>query len=310
MAFGLDDFLGNFASSAISNMFAADSREDTQAFNAEQAAQSRAFSREMMQNKYQWQVKDLEAAGLNPMLAYGQSPGMAGSAAASSGTQGTHDMASYSTAKMTASQVALNDAQEKKIAAETDRTRAEEQEIKARTPTYAVNIDQMRQQIDQSKATIENLLQQTKTGAASAQLMEAQTRQVNELIPQIKAQVAQLEALAALNLEQINTQKSQQSLQGAQAAAARAQAAQLKALEGLTADQQKEVIQRVKANLPNLQSALQELDRQAKILAMPGRYGESAMQESYIGALGRTLRALNPFSDFMHAAPQATYRGQ
>lgn len=303
MAFGLDDFIGNFASSAISNMFASDSREDTQAFNAEQASLSRAFTKEQMQNKYQWQVKDLEAAGLNPMLAYGNAPGMGQSAAASSGTQGTHEMTSYSQAKATASQVALNTAQERNIDADTAKKQAEEAEIKARTPTYAASIDQIRQNIDQSKATIENLMQQTKTGAASAQLIEAQTKQVNELIPQIKAQVQQLQTLAALNLEQINTQKSQQKLQGAQTAAASAQASQLKALEGLTAEQQREVVQRVKANLPGLQAAIADLDAQAKKLEQPGRYADAALQESYIGALGRTLRALNPFSDFMKAAP-------
>lgn len=310
MAFGLDDFLGNVASSAIGNIFASDSREDTQSFNAEQAALSRAFTKEQMQNKYQWQVKDLQAAGLNPMLAYGQSPGMGNSAAASSGNQATQHVEPYTTARMTASQIAVNDASEKRINAEAEKIAAEKREIEARTPTYAVSMDQMRQNIEQSKATIENLMQQTRTGAASAAMLAAQEQQLKALVPKIQAEVDQLRTLAALNIQHITQSEAQTKALGAQATRDYASAGQLRALEGLTHEQKAEVVQRVRANLPALEAALKDLDRSAKRLEMPGREGEANIQESYIGALGRTLRALNPFSDFMKAAPTATYRGQ
>ena len=43
----------------------------------EQAQQANEFSAEQYANRYQTQVKDMEAAGLNPMLAYMQAPGSA-----------------------------------------------------------------------------------------------------------------------------------------------------------------------------------------------------------------------------------------
>lgn len=39
-----------------------------------------AFTREMMTNRYQWQMQDMEKAGLNPMLSAGAAPPMGGSA--------------------------------------------------------------------------------------------------------------------------------------------------------------------------------------------------------------------------------------
>ena len=51
--------------------------QDTNNANREIAQQNNAWSAAQYATRYQTQVKDLEAAGLNPMLAYGQSPGSA-----------------------------------------------------------------------------------------------------------------------------------------------------------------------------------------------------------------------------------------
>lgn len=50
--------------------------------SADQAASNNAWSAQQYATRYQTQVKDLEAAGLNPMLAYSQSPGSAPTAQA------------------------------------------------------------------------------------------------------------------------------------------------------------------------------------------------------------------------------------
>lgn len=49
--------------------------------NLEQGALNREFQAKAYQHRYQWQVKDMRAAGLNPMLSYDQSPGSAPSGA-------------------------------------------------------------------------------------------------------------------------------------------------------------------------------------------------------------------------------------
>lgn len=50
---------------------------DRNAAAADVASEANAFSANQYATRYQTQVKDLQAAGLNPMLAYGQSPGAA-----------------------------------------------------------------------------------------------------------------------------------------------------------------------------------------------------------------------------------------
>lgn len=50
---------------------------DTNAANAERADVNNAWSAQQYATRYQTQVADLKAAGLNPMLAYSQSPGSA-----------------------------------------------------------------------------------------------------------------------------------------------------------------------------------------------------------------------------------------
>lgn len=45
---------------------------------------AQSFSREMMRNRHQWEVADLKAAGLNPILSAGSAPSMGSSPMASS----------------------------------------------------------------------------------------------------------------------------------------------------------------------------------------------------------------------------------
>ena len=72
--FGIDDaILGGLAGGLLNNFFAGSRQEDAQDFSAQQFSQ-----------RYQTTVKDMQAAGLNPMLAYSQGGGTAPTSSAAS----------------------------------------------------------------------------------------------------------------------------------------------------------------------------------------------------------------------------------
>lgn len=279
--------------SELTKEFMANNRqEDQQDFNAEQALMQREWETAMYQNRYQYTVNDLMKAGLNPMLAYMHgAPGPGSGASASSGiasSSGSNVGGAYSSA----SQVAVNEAQEKLIDANADKAKAEADEIRARTPTHAVSIDQMRQNITESQERIKNIMETVKLTSHSAANVEQQTKNLQALIPQIEATVNNLRAHTKLAGAQTTLAGAQTTLAGAETSRAATQAGQNLAATG-------EINQRVQANLPALENALKELQRQARILEMPGRHQEAAVSEGYTGALAATLRALNPFSDFI-----------
>lgn len=70
--FGLDDAL---MSAGISSALSYLGTQDTNQTRMDIANQANAFSAQQYATRYQTQVKDMEAAGLNPMLSYMQSPG-------------------------------------------------------------------------------------------------------------------------------------------------------------------------------------------------------------------------------------------
>lgn len=284
-------FLSDIGGDLISGAFNYFQQEDAQDFAQEQGVQTRAFNAEQAAAQRDWEkmmsdtaivrrTQDLRNAGINPLLAWSgggastPTATAAQSGIASAGIAPIPMMHSMSQAAANASQVAVNDASAKKLDAEADRTRAEQKEIEARTPTYAVTMDKMRQDITESTQRIQKIIQETETSAASAANIAQQTTNLKAALPQIEATINQLKAVAAKNWAET----------------------------GLTQAQHAEVTQRVKANLPAIEAALGELRRQNMKIEQPTlEMQHGATGHGFIGALATTLKALNPFNDFFKA---------
>ena len=151
---------GSLLSGMLNNKAAQDRQDDAQAFSAQQFA-----------NRYQTTVQDMQAAGLNPMLAYSQGPGAAPTSSAAS-SAGYGDLGqSITQARMASAQVANIDAdtENKKaqaalIEAQVAQTRASAGSLEATTELTRETVEKTRQEVinlrtdnDRAKAVIDNL---------------------------------------------------------------------------------------------------------------------------------------------------------
>lgn len=276
-------------------------------FNAEEAQKQRDYEANMSNTAIQRRMQDLTAAGINPLLAvagggasqpHGASAQIGSpTASAPSGAHASAGMASSGIANpmpfmgvtaglANATQAQLNkktaelrDAEIRATDAETKRREAETGEIGARTPTHAVNIQATLQGIHESESRITKIIQETETSASTAQNLQQQTRNLQATLPVLEQTVNHLRAMttelgtrSALNQSGIKRNDAEI----------------------------KEISQRIKANLPALEAALQELRRQSHTLELPRQEMQSAVEgHGFIGALGATLRAINPFTAFI-----------
>lgn len=265
---------------------------DQRVFNSAEAIAQRDWQEKMSATAWQRGVTDMQAAGINPMLAVSKGGAHVGtgahatSGAASSGIAGGHGF-DIAGAMHSASQIDLNESQKRLAEKQADRTAAEEAEIRARTPRHEADIEQVNQQVAESKKRVEHLIEQIKlttaqanTTAQTAIHLDAQTRQANETIKQIHETVKLLR-------EQTVTTKAHGK---AHLAAADRDSAQ-----------EREISQRITHNLPALTAALHELEAKARALEMPRRGMDAAAHSSFLGALSAVLRALNPFANLTGA---------
>lgn len=93
--FGVDDVLTgglSLLSGVANNLFAGARQEQSQAFNAQQAAANREFQERMSNTAHQRETADLEAAGLNRILSVNHGASTPSGSSASTTAAPVHDM--------------------------------------------------------------------------------------------------------------------------------------------------------------------------------------------------------------------------
>jgi len=165
----------DYGASALQNRFQRKAAHEAQDFSAQQYA-----------TRYQTQVKDLKAAGLNPMLAYMQSPG-----SAPSGVLAQQEMPKNISSKLPEFRLAT--AQAAKIDAETENIKTEKKNIEALQ-------DKLNQEIVKVGNEVLEIDQRIKTGRAS----EAEIRMRTELVAKEK-ELRDVQVQLALQEKNIKT---------------------------------------------------------------------------------------------------------
>lgn len=195
--FGIDDaILGSVGGSIISGLFGRSSAQSSMDFQAQQTGTS-----------YQRAVKDMQAAGLNPMLAYNQGGAGSGAGAVAPGIQmGDMGVSSAQDNKLKAQQLDLVRAQIEKVDSETrgqdiknnldymfgtEIRRAEMQNVLGAGDLQSAQIGKAKAETSVSAATLDEIAQRVKTGQASA-------AQLNALANNLKLDSVEKEQFAKL----------------------------------------------------------------------------------------------------------------
>lgn len=218
------------------------------------------FQRDMSNTAYRRAMEDMRLAGLNPMLAASQ-----GGASSPSGSQFAAVPArGVNFPSVGMSQQMVTSAQVAKLNSEASLNEASADNVRAQTPTHAVRIEQMRQEIERSMAEINKIRQEERTSASQQFLNEQQKRNLVVEVDRIHATTKQLVAAAAASWAQERNLSAHET----------------------------EIRQRIKANLPDLQRMAQELEIVRRKLEQPGQVQQSIVDDSYLGSWSRTLRAI------------------
>lgn len=141
-------------------------QRDTNAASAQMAQKQMDFQERMRNTSYQAAVKDMEAAGLNPMLAYSQ--GGASVPSGAMGVVGNVQQAGMNSAlsgvqmAQGAQAIAASKAQTDQVVAQTEKIKSETMERSLNTAYLRAQLDKLGVDTDLSSANVGNVLTDTR----------------------------------------------------------------------------------------------------------------------------------------------------
>jgi hypothetical protein len=137
--------------------------ERTNAANADIAASNNAWNAEQYAKRYQVQVKDLEAAGLNPAMAYSQNPGSAPTAQSYQATDSiAAGLNNYRQSSINSAQVANIQADTQNKEAQADLIAAQAANLRSSAAHTQADIHRVNADTERIKTTLPQIQEDTK----------------------------------------------------------------------------------------------------------------------------------------------------
>lgn len=242
-------------------------RANEQEYNSAEAVKARDYNTQMSNTAWQRGTADMQAAGINPMLAF-----MKGGASSPEAKAPTSGSSLASGAGYPDNNIArdVNSAAQAKLAeANAEKAKAEAESIREDIQTKPVTREQVRTQIQETLANIEKIRQDTNTSAYSAANLYANTQNLIELKEQIQATVKNIKALTGLAYTQT----------------------------GKTTAEEGEIRQRSSENLPQAERLIKDIEAKLLQLQTPAAERSSAIYDTKV--LGELAALIKAFAGLM-----------
>jgi len=206
------DWLTQPIASTVSGIAGFLGQQETNAANQQNAQAQMDFQERMSNSAYQRQVKDMESAGLNPMLAYVKGGG-------ASSPPGS--MATYQNPATSGVQAALGTAQVANTQASTRQTSAQTDYLTGpQTEMTNQQIDNLKTDNDKAKQIIVNLKMEYQNLYKTNLNLTDVGNQLRESVSLMKAQIANFAELTSSTAWQVEINKFESQLRGLDAKAA------------------------------------------------------------------------------------------